>query len=228
MKYFLIALGAVVFLLLLLIIFLFIYKKVASAKASKDILKYGRETENYISKLVKLAFNPKNVFRNIYLPKSAYNTDKVTEIDILLVTKAGIFVIEVKGSKGFIDNPAMGDWCQHYGEKHLAFHNPFEQNAAHIRAVSDVLKRDGIYNIPMHSVVVFADQNVKFKHRYENLTYADTLVKYLKDKSAIRSISNHEIHRVSNSIAANAVRCFGVKRKHIKSIKARDKKHSDN
>ena len=63
-----------------------------------------------------------------------------TQIDHIIVSKFGIFVIETKNYKGWIFADAKSQkWMQvHFKQKHQ-FQNPLRQNYAHICALSELL-----------------------------------------------------------------------------------------
>ena len=152
---------------------------------ASQILWYGKDREYYVYEMIASAFPRKNVFRNLNIPIRVQNNTYFSEIDIVIVTHAGVVVIEVKGMKGKIDNPAQGPWQQIYRDKILNFENPFEQNDTHCKAIRALLKKQGILNVPVYNVVVFADKNVSFTHKYKMLFKAEAIVDfiaYLNDK----------------------------------------------
>ena len=73
------------------------------------------------------------VLRNVYVPME--NPDETTEIDVLYITRKGVFVIESKNYSGWIFG-SEGDrnWTQTLpGGNRQRFYNPVKQNATHIR-----------------------------------------------------------------------------------------------
>ena len=92
--------------------------------------------------------------KNVILNKE----DKKTEIDIILITCTGIFVIESKNFNGYIyGNNKHRKWTQVLTkDKHNIFDNPIIQNQYHIDFISNNLKLDQSY---FHSYVVFGDNS---------------------------------------------------------------------
>ena len=89
------------------------------------------------------------ILHNIYVPKGQ---GKYTEIDVLYITKKGIFVFESKNVTGWI----FGDGESTYwtlsapsGEKHKLY-NPILQNQGHIRHLSKNISQ----SIPFFSVIL--------------------------------------------------------------------------
>ena len=85
-----------------------------------------------------------------------------TQIDHIVVSPFGVFVIETKGYAGWIFGGENNEyWTQNiYGNK-TSFYNPIRQNAGHVRFINYLLRDLG--NIPVIPIVVFnneADLNV--------------------------------------------------------------------
>jgi hypothetical protein len=75
---------------------------------------------------------------NLVLP-SRGNT-KVTQIDHVIVSNYGIFVVETKAHKGWIFGNANQEyWTQIIFKYKKRFYNPLRQNFAHIKAIEDLL-----------------------------------------------------------------------------------------
>ena len=108
------------------------------------------------------------VLRN--LPENYYVIDDLTiptrnsttQIDHVVVSVYGIFVIETKNYSGWIyGSNNTKKWKQCFPSKSNYFYNPIKQNWAHIYALSELLKLDTQTFKP---VVVFSDEatlNVK-------------------------------------------------------------------
>jgi len=159
-------------------------------------------------------YRKKYIFRNVYFPDDRYG-DRTVETDIIFVCKGGICVIEVKGIKGFIENPIKGDWNQFYNNNVFMFQNPFEQNVSHIKAVKNILIREELPNIPVHNIVVFTDKRVKFKFREDMLLKADKLLPFLHDLNKNRFVSRQEITNVVKIIRKYQVKGYNTRRNNI-------------
>lgn len=98
-----------------------------------------------------------HLMNNITLPLE----DGTTQVDHVLVSKYGIFVIESKHYSGWIfANAARPTWTQvifYYKQK---FQNPLRQNYKHIKAIQKIL--DFVPSEHIHSLVVFTG-NAVFK-----------------------------------------------------------------
>ena len=80
--------------------------------------------------------------------------DKTTQIDHILISRFGIFVIETKDHKGWIfanaDHPT---WTQVLFHSKFKFQNPIHQNHLHVKAVEQLL--DFVPFNAIHSMIVF-------------------------------------------------------------------------
>lgn len=93
------------------------------------------------------------IFHDLYINKFG---DKYTQIDLVVATKVGLIVFEVKDYKGWIFGRGNQDkWTQvlSYGDKKYRFYNPIKQNAGHIAELRKQSKQ--LSKIPMFSVIVF-------------------------------------------------------------------------
>jgi hypothetical protein len=80
--------------------------------------------------------------------------DGTTQVDHVLVSRFGVFVIETKDYKGWIfANAKQANWTQVLFTQKFKFQNPIFQNARHVRAVQDLL--DFLPAGATKSVVVF-------------------------------------------------------------------------
>ena len=114
-----------------------------------------REVNNYLYHLSK---EDEYLFTNILLPLKNGCT---TEIDTLLITRKGIFCIEIKNWKGYIEGD---DYSKHWIQKYKPFsstykqlHNPVKQNENHCFVIERLLKNE--FNV--ENVVIF----LKIKNR---------------------------------------------------------------
>lgn len=102
---------------------------------------------------VRLLGRKGTVLRNAYVPKRGGGT---SEIDVMFVTRKGVFVIESKNYSGWIfGSEAQRYWTavQKGGHKDR-FYNPVMQNASHVKWLREFLA-DGT---PLFSIVAFSER----------------------------------------------------------------------
>ena len=91
-----------------------------------------------------------HLLNNVTLPMD----DGTTQIDHILVSRYGIFVLESKHYTGWLfANSGAAQWTQVLYKKHYKFQNPVHQNRKHVLAVAGLL--DFLSNEYIHSCVVF-------------------------------------------------------------------------
>lgn len=88
----------------------------------------------YLSRLDK---NKYMILNNIMLQVGS----KTTQIDHIVVSNYGVFVIETKNYKGWIIGSEKDDhWTQIIYKRKERFHNPIRQNYGHVQALKELLK----------------------------------------------------------------------------------------
>lgn len=108
-----------------------------------------------VLKLLKSGIPPQTIFHDLYLKK--YN-DHFSQIDLVIATKVGIIVFEVKNYSGWIfGNGYHQQWTQvlAYGREKYRFYNPILQNRKHIEDLKKLKKLKQFENIPFFSVITF-------------------------------------------------------------------------
>lgn len=118
-------------------------------------------------------------YANLVLPTTKGD---YTEIDHLVLSPFGIFVIEVKNYQGWIfGGEKQPQWTvQHFRSKH-SFQNPLHQNYKHTEAVKHLLELSpATSNEQVHSVVAFS-LRAEFKTRMPaNVIFIELVGDYLQ------------------------------------------------
>jgi len=84
-------------------------------------------------------------------------SDGTTQIDHILVSRFGVFVIETKDYKGWIfGDSRSAKWMQVLFQDRFSFQNPIHQNFRHVQAVREIL--DFLPPDAIRSVVVFVGE----------------------------------------------------------------------
>ena len=107
--------------------------------------------------------------------------DGTTQVDHILISRFGVFVIETKHYRGWLFGDAAGaNWTQVLFTARFSFQNPIIQNERHIRAVQDLL--DFIPPDVVRSVVVFSG-DAEFKTEIpDEVTTIHQLPEYLRQQ----------------------------------------------
>ena len=130
---------------------------VGAIKAFKPYLK-GKMEEFAVAVHVKLYLKDHYILLNdLTLPDGEGAT---TQIDHLLLSPFGVFVIETKNYKGWIfGSERQKQWTQKIYKKSFKFQNPIHQNYKHMKVLEQVLS-DIVDKDNMHSVIVFMPEAV--------------------------------------------------------------------
>lgn len=122
------------------------------------------------------AFLDRNTYRRIddvIVPAS----DGTTQIDHVIVSVYGIFVIETKNIKGWIFGaPESDKWTQNLFGKKSQFQNPIKQNYRHTRCLSEYLHLD---HEPFKPIVFFIG-DCTFKTPMPSNVMNSGLIPYIK------------------------------------------------
>ncbi|MBW7909910.1 MAG: NERD domain-containing protein [Alphaproteobacteria bacterium] len=160
---------------------------------------------------------------NLYIPKKKGGT---TEIDVLLITKKGLFVFESKNYGGWIfGDESNKNWTQTfpagYGRSHKErFYNPIMQNAAHITHLRPFIK-----DTPVWSIIVFSDEctlknitlrslNVRVINRYE----VGTTVTRISMQTQIDALTEEDLNSIYNRLFPYTQVGCQAKEAHVNNI----------
>ncbi len=160
--------------------------------------------------LGKLPENKYIVFNDIMI-KDEKGTH---QIDHLVLSKFGIFVIEMKNYYGLIKGKEFDNkWCQYLGKNKSYFINPIHQNYGHIKSLSNLLKLDDKYFI---SVICFSNQakiDVKSSSIVTQVDFLDNeILKYNEN------IVDSDIKELANIIISNNIDDKALRKQHVKDI----------
>ncbi|HGY5238559.1 TPA: NERD domain-containing protein [Aeromonas salmonicida subsp. pectinolytica] len=102
-----------------------------------------------------------------------------TQIDHVIVSRFGVFVIETKNMKGWIfGDPKHKRWTQQLYRRRHGFQNPLHQNYLHVMTLKTLL---GLADNQLHSIVYFIG-DCTFKTPMPDNVMRRGLVSYIKQK----------------------------------------------
>ena len=104
--------------------------------------------------------------------------DGTTQIDHIIVSRFGIFVVETKNMKGWIfGDEKQASWTQKIYKNTFKFQNPLRQNYKHLKVLESALEVPSEY---LHSVVVFVG-DCSFKTKVPaNVVRGRGYIEYIK------------------------------------------------
>lgn len=150
---------------------------------------------------------------NDTLLKTEYGS---SQIDHIIVSIYGIFVIETKNYKGWIyGNEYSDQWTKNmYGKKYM-FRNPIKQNYGHVKALETILdlKEDDFIPIVVFSV----DSELKVKTK-KPVIYTVNLNKEIR-KYQDKKFTQEQVEYLSNKILKLNINSRESRKEHISNIK---------
>ena len=204
----------------------YIFRIVRDYKLLNSVTKLNRGTKterDLVLHLLKNGIPAQTIFHDLYLTK--YNGE-YSQIDLVVITSAGIIVMEVKSLSGWIfGNGNYSGWTQvlAFGKTRYRFYNPIMQNNRHIQE----LKRKIIHSesIPFFSMVVFYGdcvlKELNFIPKGTFLVKANRVMEVInkirKENVTVDYADKEEIVRVLKLAVQNGQR-EGIQERHIKNI----------
>jgi restriction system protein len=149
----------------------------------------------HISAKIHLNRDKYHVLRNVTLPTA----DGTTQIDHIIVSEYGVFVIETKNMKGWIfGGTHQKTWTQKIFKHTNKFQNPLHQNYKHVETLKSILE---LSDQQVFSVVVFVGSSTFKTDMPENVIEGSGLIKYIKSKDQ-QVILSSDVQMIVSKIEA--------------------------
>lgn len=159
------------------------------------------------------------------LPKTEYtvlndvimSTDTgTTQIDHIVISVYGIFVIETKNYSGRIYGGEMSaKWTQNIHGHKSSFMNPLHQNYAHVKAIEAAIT--SFKNIPIISIVAFSAKSTLKVKTTSHVTYFHRVNHIIRGYSD-RVINDDELSSIVSLLQRVDINSAAVKKEHIASV----------
>lgn len=158
----------------------------------------GAIGENRVRRILKgLDSELYTVLHNVFI---RLPDGRTTQIDHIVISTTGIFVIETKNYSGWIYGDKKSEyWTQKIYRSTRKFKNPLHQNYGHIKALQDVLQDE--QTLQYHSIVVFTGSAELKRMNSSNVVRLNQLVPYILSHQT-EVISSETKERISNRINA--------------------------
>ncbi len=145
------------------------------------VVEFQNRGEALVSRAVRRSFGPPDyhLMNHVTLPLK----DGTTQVDHILVSRFGVFVIETKHYKGWLFAGAkQANWTQVLFKRRFKFQNPILQNSGHVRAVKSLL--DFLPPGDIRSVVVFTGE-AEFRTEVPRGVFSlSGFIDYLREQTA--------------------------------------------
>ncbi len=159
-----------------------------------------------------------HLIKNVTLP-----TDEgTTQIDHIIVSPYGVFVVETKNMKGWIfGSERQKTWTQKIYRHTQKFQNPLHQNYKHVKTLEVLL---GLRPEQFHSLVVFVGESSFKTSMPENVTHGIGYIRYIKSKRVV-VLSESEVKTVIAKIGSGRLApSLRTHIEHVNNVKEHVKK----
>ncbi|MEJ2001268.1 MAG: nuclease-related domain-containing protein, partial [Maritimibacter sp.] len=152
---------------------------------------------------------------------------RTTQIDHVVVSQFGIFVIETKNMKGWIFGGSdQARWTQVLHRHKSQFQNPLRQNYKHLKAVQELL---GVELSQLHNVVAFVGAAEPKTAMPENVLWSEReLTDYIRSRRNI-CISENKVRSCVNRLKNSSLESNRkTRRDHVRNVKAQITERQNN
>lgn len=167
-----------------------------------------------------------NLSAKLFLDKENYHLikdvtlpteDGSTQIDHVIVSKYGVFVVETKNMKGWIfGSQNQKTWTQKIYKHSSKFQNPLHQNYKHVKTLESLLE---LSDQQIHSVVVFVGDSTFKTDMPENVTYGSGYLRFIRSKMQ-PVLTELEVKEITSKIETGRLApSFKTNREHVKHVK---------
>lgn len=150
------------------------------------------------------------------------NNGQTTQIDHVVVSEFGIFIIETKFYQGVIYGSSDSEyWTQNIYGNRYKFWNPIFQNEGHVRKLSHIL-----YAVPPHSfvsIVAFSEQ-ATLRVRDSRVMYWHQLGNAIRSHSQ-KCLSPEQVQQVYKTLLQANIDSEEIRKQHVRTVREKINKH---
>lgn len=180
------------------------FNKILGVLAERTVAKY----------LLKLDIKKYKTINNLMLE----NKGNTAQIDHLVISNYGIFIIESKNYFGWITGSDYGDWFQTIYKFKQKIINPVKQNYGHMKTIKNLLF--DYPNLPYYPIVVFTRRSVLKVNTMPDVIYNIDLIKTIK-KYRYEFISDDIRDKVYSRLKDLNIRDKKLRKEHNNKIRTR-------
>ncbi len=199
----------------------------------------GERAEMQVQKILESEFARDRdylLLHDLLIPKK-HPEGEYSQIDHLIISKFGIFVIETKSYGGFVlghQEAAAKEWAIIDQGIRRNIYSPVKQNRGHIQAIKEQLQamsppphiriNDDIF----YSVLIFTNDRVTIKDIPNNVLFTNlhTIGETVRSEQSVK-IPGELLHSIRDFLAQTNITDLRVRIKHIKQIKEKTEKNKN-
>jgi len=173
---------------------------------------------------IRLDKNKYHLLKNVTLPTE----DGTTQIDHIIVSRYGIFVIETKNMKGWIfGGEHQKTWTQKIYKHSSKFQNPLHQNYKHTKTIESLLELE---TDKIFSIVTFVGDSTFKTEMPNNVTHGGRFISFINSKTN-KVFTKKEVDKIvsmiENGQLSKTRKTHKVHVQHVKTIvKEKENKNS--
>lgn len=143
-----------------------------------------------------------------------------TQIDHVVISVYGIFVIETKHHSGWIHGNEKSEyWTQTFYNTKNRFRNPIKQNWAHVYALKELLS--DFRQVSYHPIVVFSgDAELKNISASTPVIYSQQLVDTIRSTRGMYSLSIREVASIASKLDDVTIKGKNAEKAHVYHIRS--------
>lgn len=152
------------------------------------------------------------VYNDVYLE----NNGHTAQIDHVIISSHGIYIIETKNYSGKIYGSENAEyWTQYLRGNGYEFRNPILQNQSHIIAIKNTLHIDSTHIVP---IIVFLDKADLRCQTTSIVIYANQLYDYILNHKEI-VFSFQELDNIGQKLSTSIITAPDRKETHIQDVR---------
>ena len=142
-----------------------------------------------------------------------------SQIDHIVISLYGIFVIETKNYSGWIHGHEKSEyWTQSIYKQKTKFRNPIKQNWSHIYALKSVLS--DFKQATFHPIIVFAGRaELKNIESSIPVIYDHQIIRVIKDQIRRPNLSYEQIKGIAVRLSEINIQDRKVRRQHVRQVR---------
>lgn len=183
----------------------------------------GNIGERKVSKALNtLDNNEYKVVNNVMI-----RTDRgTTQIDHVVISVYGIFIIETKNYKGLIfGNEYDDNWKQVIYKRSERFRNPIKQNYGHVAALKERLNLDK--DLLIISIIAFTNRASLNVNTKTPVMYDNNVVSYIRSYNN-KLISEDDVKRIYYDLLMSNIDSKDTRKEHVHSIRKNLRERENN
>ena len=168
--------------------------------------------------LSKLPKDKYKIINNLFI-----NINNTThQIDHVVISLYGIFVIETKQYNGYITGSKYDyKWIRHIGKKKIEYTNPIRQNYGHVKSISELLNID---ESKLYNLVYIPSKHVKLNIKHDGELLRPGYLYKTIIESTEEKLPNYE--EIYNKLLSYNITDRNAVKTHVTNIKEEHKNDS--